>query len=192
MKTKTKKKSPAAASKRTKDSKGSVSRGSSDYSKPLKNSGHERFAQEYIVKSNNATQSYKIAYPNCSIKTAEQNGHQLLKNTKIKGRIRRLQDELSEVCGVTKKMLMAELKKIGFANIKSCLGLGGKIKDVSQLPEEVTAAIESLSITKTGTKVTFHPKLKAIEDMGKHIGFFEKDNELLAATLLGLFKKHIE
>ncbi len=151
-----------------------------DYSKPLKNTHHERFSQEYH-KSLNATDAYKIAYPKSSQKAAEANGIRLIGTDRVRGRIEYLQSLLSDTCGVTAKRLMEEWKKIGFANIKNCVKVDNTISDISKLPDEVSAAIDSISTSRNAhgrtVKLTFHSKTKALEDMGKMIGAYGKDNE---------------
>ena len=165
-----------------------------DYSQPLKNNKHERFCQEYVVKLVVAD-AYKIAYPKASQLTAEQNGSKLLKNVKVVGRIAHLQAKLSDASGVTAEMLMEELKKIGFSNIDDYLRIDdeGNVlgKDFKAIDPSKLAAIESIKQTinitsnKRGDRdyetrnfqFKLHDKLGAIEKMGKHIGFFGKDNE---------------
>ncbi len=158
-----------------------------DYSKPLKNNKHERFCQEYHV-SLNATNSYMIAYPKSSAKAADGNGTRLIGVDRVKGRIAYLQSLLSDTCGVTAQMLMDELKKVGFANIKSFLCKGNEILDVSQLPDNIAAAVDSIQCDirhdngesegyTEKVKIKLHSKLTAIQDMGKMIGAYGKDNE---------------
>lgn len=156
-----------------------------DYSKPLKNDKYEAFCQQYIVDNNGAQAAIRAGY---SKKTANSKGSQLLTIVSIKGRIRYLQGELAKDCGVTAQMLMAEWKKIGFANLKSIIKKGNKIRDISQLPDDVAAGISSISTSKTGVKVTMHSKETALENMGKGIGFYEKDN-LQKQTNLAEFLK---
>ncbi len=150
-----------------------------DYSKPLKNSKHEAFCQQYII-DNNATQAaIRAGY---SEKTAGHKASALVVNSCIAGRLVYLQGELAETCGVTAQMLLDELKKIGFGNIKNVVKSGNTIKDISQLPNDITASIDSISSTtgakgRKTTKVTLHSKISAIQDMGKMIGAYAKDNE---------------
>ncbi len=156
-----------------------------DYSKPLSNDKYEAFCQQYII-DNNATQAaIRAGY---SERTAGSKGTQLLQIVNIKGRIAYLQGQLAEECGVTAKKVITELTKIGFANIKSVLSKGNEIVDISQLPDEIAAAVESIQSdirhdsgdSKGYTekvKVKFHSKLGALNDLGKHLGIFGKDNE---------------
>lgn len=146
-----------------------------DYSKPLKNPRYEQFSQAFMA-TNNETQAAKDA--KYSPKTAYSKGNQLLKIVEIKGRIKYLQDAIADNCGVTARRLMEEWAKIGFGNIGEIMSGGNTIKDISKLPSNVTAAISSVSISKTqqgkNVKVTFHSKEQALENMGKRIGFYEK------------------
>lgn len=156
-----------------------------DFSKPLKNPRYEQFCQAFMA-TNNETQAAKDA--KYSPKTAYSKGNQLLKIVEIKGRIKYLQDGIADACGVTARRLMEEWKKIGFANIKECISSGNTIKDVSRLPDDVAAAIDSISTSKTAhgrtVKLTLHSKTKALEDMGKMIGAYIKDNEQRAGLTL--------
>ncbi len=98
--------------------------------------------------------------------------------------------KLSEDAGVTAKMIVEEFKKIGFANIKDLIKLGNKIKDVSQLPSEVAAVVESISTTKAGgVKIAMHSKIKALENLGKIKGIYERDNRQKAENLADFLKE---
>jgi len=174
-----------------------------DYSEPLKNAKHERFCQEYIV-DNNGTQSAKNA--GFSKRTAGQKAVTLLLLPTIKGRLAHLQANLSEASGVTALMLMNELKRIGFSNIDDYLRIdedGNVIgKDFDTIDKSKLAAIESIKQTinvtsnKDGDReyetknFTFklHDKLKAIAEMAKHIGFYEKDNRQKTENLADFLK----
>ncbi len=145
-----------------------------DYSKPLKNPRYEQFCLAYMA-TNSETQAAKDA--KYSPKTAYSKGNQLLKIAEIKGRVKYLQDQIAETCGVTVGMLMEEWKKIGFANIQNVVGVDNKLKPISGMPKEVAAGISSVSVTKAGGKVTMHSKETALEHMGKMIGAYSKDNE---------------
>lgn len=156
-----------------------------DYSKPLKNDKYERFCQQYII-DNNATQAaIRAKY---SEKTANAKGPALLVIVCISKRIKYLQAELSKASGVTAEMLMEEWRKIGFGNIKNAVRVGNIIRDVSQLPDEVAASISSVSTTKTGVKITMHSKETALENMGKMIGAYEKDNSQKKENLADFLK----
>ena len=157
----------------------------------------EQFYQEYS-KDFNATQAYKKVYK-CGIKTAEVNGHKLLSNTKIQALLAAWRKKQAIAAGVTQQMIIDEYKKIGFANIQDYLDAGNSIKDISKLPRDLTAAVESIQsdIRHDGgdsegytekVKVKFYSKLKALEDLGRHLGLFEKDNSQKKDNLADFLK----
>ncbi len=156
-----------------------------DCSKPLKNDKYEAFCQEYMRDSNKAQAAIRAGY---SEKRANSKGVQLWTIISIRGRIKYLQGELAKDCGVTAERLMEEWKKIGFANLKSVVKIGNKIRDISQLPDDVAAGISSISTSKTSVKVTMHSKETALENMGKGIGFYEKDNKQKQTNLADFLK----
>lgn len=126
-----------------------------DYSKPLENSGHEQFSQEYTV-NNNATDSYRTAYPKASTETAKVNGCKLLTNTNVACRIIYLQAKLADKTGVSAKMVIQGFMKIAFGAL--------------------------------GKQLTNKHKLRALENLAKHLGFYERDNRQQAMTLVEFLK----
>ena len=175
-----------------------------NYSKPLKNDRHEKFCQVYVkdpINCLNNTLAYMAVYPKCTKVSAGVNGFQLLKNAIVVGRVQYLQKEVSDKAGVTNQMLMDELKKIGFSNIDDYLRIDneGNVlgRDFENLDRDKLAAIESIKQTinithnKGGDReyetrnfqFKLHDKIGAIREMGKHIGFYEKDNIQRGFTL---------
>lgn len=146
----------------------------------------ERFCQEYMIDLN-ATRAYKDVYK-CSDKVANASGPRLLGNVSIQARITELRKGLEIKTGVSAERVINELAKVAFANIKSVLGEKNEIKDISQLPDEIAAAVESVqsdirhdSGDSEGytekVRVKLYSKLNALNDLGKHLGIFKKDNE---------------
>ncbi len=146
----------------------------------------EKFCREYVVDFN-ATRAYKDVYK-CSDEVANASGPRLLGKVSIQARIADLQKDLQKATGINAERVINEYAKVAFANIKSVLTEGNEIKDISQLPDEIAAAVESIqsdirhdSGDSEGytekVKVKFHSKLGALSDLGKHLGIFKKDNE---------------
>lgn len=134
----------------------------------------ERFAQQYVI-SLNATQAYKKVYK-CSLKAAESGGSRTLSIAKVAARVKQLQARIMKKTDLSAEMVINELRKLGFSNIKSFAEAGNKIKDISELPDEVTAAVESIQTGPKGTKIKLYDKKAALVDLGRHLGIFEKDN----------------
>ncbi len=155
-----------------------------DFSKPLANSKHEAFSQEFMRDSNKAQAAIRAGY---SKNRADSRGSHLWGIDSIRGRVAYLQAELADDCGVTARRLMEEWSKIGFSNSKAVMSANNTIKDISKLPDDVAATISSVSVKKTkqgkNVKVTFHSKETALEHMGKRIGFYEKHQSPLVDAL---------
>jgi phage terminase small subunit len=169
-----------------------------DYSKPLKNKQYECFCQHYHA-CKNATQAAKDA---CySEKTAGSKGTQLLQIVSIEARIEYLSLEVASKCGVTAERVVNELAKIGFSNLKDFMEEGHSIRDITTLPDEVTAAVKSIQTSirhdsgdsegyTEKVKIDLHDKKGALVDLGRHLNIFEKDNALgVNDDLAGLMKE---
>lgn len=75
----------------------------------LDNERHERFANLY-VKMGNQTRAYMKVYPDSSYESAAVSAHQLLKNPKVKARVKELNTrtnaEVMNAVGLTKEKLL--------------------------------------------------------------------------------------
>ncbi len=145
-----------------------------------------RFCKEYVIDLNGA-RAYQKVYK-CSDKAAESGASRMLRIAKVKARIRELRKGLEKKTGISAERVINEYGKVAFANVKSVLGKNNVIQDISQLPDEIAAAVESIQSDirhdlgdsegyTERVKVKFHSKLSALSDLGKHLGIFEKDNE---------------
>ncbi len=161
-----------------------------DFSKPLKNWQWEQFSQTYFA-TNSPTESALVA--NYSKKTARTQGSKLLTRVDIAGRIAYLQGELAKKSGVTAQRVIDEYAKIAFANIQDLLLEANHIRDISQVPREIAAAVSSVTVdvrhdsgpVEKGksrgyvekVKFTMHSKPQALDALGKHYGIFGADND---------------
>ena len=142
-----------------------------DYSKPLKNRRYEDFCQFYL-KLNNATQAAIQA--KYSKKTAGSKGTQLLQIVSIKLRLDYLKCGIAQKCGVTAEMLTMEYKKLAFSNMQDLVDNRGHDIPLYKLPRDVAAAIQSVG---SHGEIKLHSKEKSLDSLGRHIGYFEKDND---------------
>lgn len=176
---------PKAARKKTtrKRSKAKVKKivvtGPIDFSKELENKAHEAFCQQYYSSQIGST-SYKVAYPHATTLNSESGACRLLRDAKVSGRLGYLRSQLSAACKVNAERLLSEWAKIGFSNIRNIIGRDNVIKDISTLPEDIAAAVESISVSRTANgkniKVVMHSKPAALENMGRMLGVYDKDN----------------
>ena len=85
------------------------------------NEKQKRFAHEYIIDLNATNAALRAGY---SKKTAYSQGHRLLKHAEISKYIEVLQKERSERTAVTADMVIDELAKVGFSDIRNVVRWG--------------------------------------------------------------------
>ena len=108
------------------------------------NERHRRFCEEYIYDWN-ASRAYRIAYPNVTNATAGQNGHQLLKNTKIKTYVEEVQKDIAKYVGISRARIAREYMKLAF------------------------------NTTVEGIKVQMYDKRAALDSLTKFFGYAEPE-----------------
>ena len=145
----------------------------------------KRFCDEYLIDLN-ATRAYKVAYPNCKKdETASQAGSRLLRNVKVQKYISEKMKEIEERTEVTQDMVIKELAKIAFLDIRRLYTEDGLLKSISDIDDDTAGAISSLETLeeydgygddreKIGDtqKVKLLDKTKALELLGRHLGLF--------------------
>lgn len=148
----------------------------------LKNARHERFAQEYSLDAN-ATRSYAVAYKRSNDETSRKNGHKLLTNTDVQQRVKELTDKIAVKHGVTVQECIDGWKRLANFNIADIMeydGVHAYVKNLKELPREVTDAIKSIETVTRGegdgaqliTKVTFWDKTKARDALTRIAGAY--------------------
>lgn len=157
----------------------------------------ERFVQE-LIKGKSQREAYKIAYPKCKAanNTIDVKASQLFNVDKVKIRYNEIHDRLiqeaEDECIVSAKEVLAELKRIGFADIKDFLSFrsaktvvgqdketGEPIVDFSPIIDLIDSdkvdgrVIQEVSISARGTfSFKLHDKMSALDKLGKHLGLF--------------------
>ena len=161
----------------------------------------KRFCDEYLVDLN-ATRAYKVAYSRCKKdETANVNGSKLLRNTKVQEYILEKQKEIEKRTEVTQDMVIQELAKIAFFNIKDIYNKDGSLKQIKDIDNNTAKAIASVkTLQKAGSmKININmqgqdeeiplehieeqtiefktnDKVKALELLGRHLGIFNDIN----------------
>lgn len=141
----------------------------------------KRFCDEYLI-SLNATQAYKAAYP--AVKkdeTAKSAGSRLLTNVDITAYIKKRQEEIALVKGITRERIVERLAAIAFGDPTEIATVTGdkrkKIKvanfdDLTQQQKRMIAGVEPVKLGQgNGIKVKMHDTLKATEMLIKLLGF---------------------
>ena len=145
----------------------------------------KRFCDEYLIDLN-ATRAYKVAYPNCKKdETASAAGSRMLGNVKVQEYISKKQKEIEKRTEVTQDMVIKELAKIAFLDIRKLYTENGQLKNVADIDDDTAGAISSLETLeeyegygddreKVGDtqKVKLLDKTKALELLGRHLGIF--------------------
>jgi phage terminase small subunit len=147
----------------------------------------KRFCDEYLIDLN-ATRAYKVAYPNCKKDdTANAASSRMLRNVKVQEYISKKQQEIEKRTEVTQDMVIKELAKIAFLDIRKLYTENGQLKNIADMDSETAGAISSLETLeeyegygddreKIGDtqKVKLLDKTKALELLGRHLGIFKE------------------
>lgn len=149
-----------------------------------------RFVAEYLVDLNATQAAIRAGY---SEKTARQVGSENLSKPDIADAIAIAQQERAERTGVTADMVIRELARIGFSDLRKVLSSGGSLIDPQEWDDDTAAAIASVEVVtlsgergrdEEGNKIVERThKLKvwdknsALEKLGKHLGMFVDRHE---------------
>lgn len=145
----------------------------------------KRFCDEYLIDLN-ATRAYKVAYSRCKKdETANVNGSKLLRNAKVQEYISERMKEREKRTEITQDMVIKELAKIAFLDIRKLYTENGQLKNIADMDSDTAGAISSLETLeeyegygddreKIGDtqKVKLLDKTKALELLGRHLGIF--------------------
>ena len=143
----------------------------------------KRFCEEYVIDLNGSQAAIRAGYTE---KSARVTAAKMLTNANIEGYISQLKQKHSESTDISAERVLKEYASLGFANAADFYEPNGEAKPINELTKEQSKAISKVvrKVVKTdnGTEITtfsyqFHDKLKALENVAKHIGFFEKDND---------------
>lgn len=170
----------------------------------------QRFVDEYLIDLNGTQAAIRAGY---SERTARQIADQNMSKLVIKAEIQKRMKSRSERTEITQDMVLRELAKIGFSDIRKVVRWGETMVrmvdsdeegaedmvpyhglaliDSTEVDDDTAAAIAEVSQGRDGLKVKLHDKKGALVDIGRHLGMFKDKVEmsgpngapLLAATL---------
>jgi phage terminase small subunit len=147
----------------------------------------KRFVEEYLIDLNATQAAIRADY---SKKNADKIGHELLGKTRVSEAIKEAMDKRSQRTEITQDRVLQELAKVGFADIKNFLSFntvlttvgyddkGERITDYAHVvqlkdSEQIDGAVISEVSLKDGQlKFKLHDKMKALQDIGRHLGMF--------------------
>lgn len=155
------------------------------------------FCQEYLKLGMNGTQAYLNIYKSCKKEsTAMTNASRLLRNAKVQGYIKELQEKVEEKAIVSIEDIVKELTAIAFTdrtkisqNVRNRIMLqddkDGTKKEyfednviftqTSELDETTRKVIAGYKRTQSGFAVETYDKMKALELLGKYLGMFKDE-----------------
>jgi phage terminase small subunit len=149
-----------------------------------------RFVAEYLTDLNGTQAAIRAGY---SAKTAQEQGSRLLSNVMVAAAIEAAQEARAHRTGVTADRVVAELAKIGFANMADYMKAtpgGDPYFDFSALTRDQAAALCEVTVEdfKDGrgeesrdvrrVKFKLADKRAALVDLGRHLGLFVDKHEL--------------
>ena len=145
----------------------------------------KRFCDEYLIDGNATQAAIRAGY---SPKTANEQGARLLANVSISEYIRARQKKTADKLSLTHERLAEEYARVAFSDVRRLYNEDGSLKDPKDWDDDMAAAVAGVEtieerdpktkqLTGYTRKVKLWSKSAAMADVGKHLGFFEKDNE---------------
>lgn len=154
-----------------------------------------RFVQEYLVDLNGTQAAIRAGY---SEKTANEQASRLLANVNVSSALAEAQKDLAARVGITQEMVLNELRKIGFQDIRKVARWGRNPLDTTsenadpnglgiypidlvpseEIDDDTAAAVAEIVLTQTGLKLKMHDKLGALDKIARHLGMYVDKVEL--------------
>ena len=151
----------------------------------------QRFVDEYLIDLNATQAAIRARY---SQKTAASQGERLLRNVEVRKYLASRRKDLQGRAEITQDMVLRELAKIGFSDIRKVVRWGETqvrmvdgeddrpedmvpyhglaLIDSTEVDDSTAAAIAEVSQGRDGLKVKLHDKKGALVDIGRHLGMF--------------------
>lgn len=165
------------------------------------------FVREYLIDLNGTQAAIRAGY---SERTANEQAARLLANVSVSKAVADAQAERADRLEITADRVLAELAKIGFADMRDVASWGETVVDEDgkpvhgvklvssdKLTDSAAAAISEIAETPAGLRIKLHDKRAALVDMGKHLGMFTEKVEHSGAiqvqsTVTFVMPKHSE
>lgn len=150
----------------------------------------EKFVQE-LIKGKSQREAYKLSYNTKKMtdKSIDELASRTFANIKVMSRYNEIHDRLVKEAEdetiITAKEILTELKHIAFDDIRNYLSFQGNkegdiIVNLKNSETIDTRNISEISINKDGQfKFKLYQKDNALVQLGRHLGLFEKDNNVI-------------
>jgi len=151
----------------------------------------QRFCEEYVIDLNATQSAIRAGY---SEDTARSIGSENLSKPDIQEYILDLKQKASDVLEITHQDVLKRLKNWAESDITETIGLTAD--QLKELPLEIrqliteykhtrkSYVVDGSTINEDFIQLKFVSKEKAIEMIGRHIGFYEKDNSQQAGNIM--------
>ena len=140
----------------------------------------KRFVAEYLLDLNATAAAKRAGY---SEKTACEQAARLLANVKVQTAVQEAEQARQERTEITQDMVLREMSKLAFFDIRKMFDKNGKPLDISALDADTAAALVGLDVQDVtdndGNYIGFvkkykmADKIRALELLGKHLGAWE-------------------
>lgn len=148
----------------------------------------KRFCDEYLANGYNATQAAISA--GYSENTSYSIGQENLTKPEIAKYLNERRDKVANKLEINQERIISELAKIAFGDIAHIYNEDGSLKPLHEIEESARGAIAGIdtyeeksafgeeTITQgTVKKVKLWDKLKALDQLTRMLGYYEKDNK---------------
>lgn len=146
----------------------------------------ELFCKEFLVDLNGTQAAIRAGY---SEKTANEQAARLLATVSVQARINELKTKRAEKIEVKSDDVLRELVKLANSDIRKVFEEDGKMKPMSEWPDEIAACVSSVEVEELFeweeengrkekkhigylTKVKFWDKTKCLDMLGRHLKLF--------------------
>ena len=161
----------------------------------------DRFCREYIIDFNGTRSAISAAF---SKKTAAEQSYQLLQESHIQERLKKLIEERQKRTQTKADDAMNECCRIAFADVGQAFNEDNTLKAIHEMPEDIRRAVSGIEVDEiySGTgedraltgytkKIKFWSKGRQIEMLFKHHGLFSKDNDQKGKSLAQLISEAV-
>ncbi len=150
-----------------------------------------RFVAEYLIDLNATQAAIRAGY---SERTARQAGSENLSKPVVAQAIQEAQSKRAERTEITQDRVLAELARIGFADIRKAVRWGSvpngddapypvELVPSDEVDDDTAAAIVEVSLTQTGVKLKMADKRAALESLLKHLGGLPSEDDAPQLTI---------